>query len=334
MSKPEMKGGIAAALQADAGKNGRDAENISHSSSLILKRDMPLVPAASIAGRALVTVIAIMTFLASLTAGGALLIADAAKGWQASVATEMTIQIKPAVGRDTEAEIKKAADITRATPGISEVRVFTKAESQRLLEPWLGTGLDLAELPVPRMMTFKVDAASPPDTKALRTALASKVPSASLDDHRVWSQRLVTMAQTIVLGAAFIFMLVLAAMAMAVAFATRGAMAGNQEIINVLHFVGAEDSFIASQFQRHFLLLGLKGGAVGSGFAIVFFALSGIASRWWTATPEGDQIEALFGTFSLGPAGFLVLGLIAFGVALMTGIMSRMIVQRHLNGLG
>ena len=41
-----------------------------------LKRDMPLVPADSIAGRALVVVIAIMTFLACLTAGGALLIAE------------------------------------------------------------------------------------------------------------------------------------------------------------------------------------------------------------------------------------------------------------------
>ena len=70
-----------------------------------LKRDMPLVPADSIAGRALVVVIAIMTFLAALTAGAAILIADASSGWQSEVAREMTIQIRPAAGRAWSASI-------------------------------------------------------------------------------------------------------------------------------------------------------------------------------------------------------------------------------------
>ena len=49
------------------------------------RRDVPLVPASSIAGRALVTVIAIMTFLASLAAGGAILVAGTSRTWQHAV---------------------------------------------------------------------------------------------------------------------------------------------------------------------------------------------------------------------------------------------------------
>ena len=56
---------------------------------------LPLVPSENIAGRALVTVIAIMTFLAALTAVSAQMIASAATDWQTSVATEMTIQVRP-----------------------------------------------------------------------------------------------------------------------------------------------------------------------------------------------------------------------------------------------
>jgi cell division transport system permease protein len=52
-----------------------------------------------------------------------------------------------------------------------------------------------------------------------------------------------------------------------VIFATRGAMAGNRHIVEVLHFVGAETSFIASEFQKRFLLIGLKGAAFGGGVA-------------------------------------------------------------------
>ena len=65
--------------------------------------------------------------------------------------------------------------------------------------------------------------------------------------------------------------LVLAVTVLSVTFATRGAMATNRPIVEVLHYVGATDSFIASQFQRHFLMLGFKGGAIGGGAAIVLF---------------------------------------------------------------
>src|SRR3978361_75824 len=80
-----------------------------------LRRDMPLVPAASIAGRALVTVVAIMTFLAALTAGVAILIADASHDWQDDVSHEMTIQVRPTPGHDLEAEANAATAIARKT---------------------------------------------------------------------------------------------------------------------------------------------------------------------------------------------------------------------------
>ena len=53
----------------------------------------------------------------------------------------------------------------------------------------------------------------------------------------------------------------LAATVLSVIFATRGAMATNRPIVEVLHFIGAKSGFIAGQFQRHFLMLGLEGGA-------------------------------------------------------------------------
>ena len=97
---------------------------------------------------------------------------------------------------------------------------------------------------------------SRPLFEPLRAALAAGAPGASLDDHRLWLSRLDTMADAIVAFAAALFALMILAMATAIGFATRGAMAGNREIIEVLHFVGAADSYIARQFQGHFLRLG------------------------------------------------------------------------------
>jgi cell division transport system permease protein len=320
-------------LMSHAARRGRHAETDEVGSDAApLRGDMPLVPAASIAGRALVTVIAIMTFLASLAAGTAILITDASQGWQSSVSREATIQVRPTAGRDLDADARRAAEIAGRAAGVSDVRVFSAAESARLLEPWLGSGLDLGELPVPRMIIVK-KAATGFDLASLRKALASEIPSATLDDHSQWLSRLTVMTRTVVGAAIVLFGLVLTAMLLAVAFATRGAMAGNREIIDVLHFVGAEDRFIAREFQRHFLRLGLRGGFIGAICAAATFFLLGMLARFWTATPGGDQMDALFGGFGLTLPGYFAIATIWIGIAVLTGLISRSIVFRHLRGL-
>ena len=60
-----------------------------------------LIPRDSVAGRALVVVIAIMTFLACLTAGAALLVADASRSWRSEVLRDATIQVKAGPGPKT-----------------------------------------------------------------------------------------------------------------------------------------------------------------------------------------------------------------------------------------
>lgn len=297
-----------------------------------LGRNQPLVPAASIAGRALITVIAIMTFLAGLTTGAAQLVAEASAGWRSDVAREVTVQIRPTPGRDAEADVARAAAIARATRGIADIRVYTRTESERLLEPWLGTGLNFDELPVPRIIVLKTDPATPPDFPALRGALG-EIRGATLDDHRMWVERLAAMANTLVALGIGIVALVIAATALAVAFATQGAMAGNREIIEVLHFVGATDSYIARQFQRHFLQLGLRGGGIGGALSILFFLVIGHFANAWIATPGGDQVKALFGAVGIGLGGLVAIVLIALLVAGVTALVSRLTVRRTLREL-
>src|SRR6202051_4319605 len=99
----------------------------------------PIVPLASMAGRELVAVVAIMTFLASITTGTVLLVSASAAEWQSEVASEITIQVRPVAGRDLDRDAAAVADAMRAQAGIVEVRPFTKAESAKLLEPWLGS---------------------------------------------------------------------------------------------------------------------------------------------------------------------------------------------------
>jgi cell division transport system permease protein len=295
-----------------------------------LARNAPLVPGDPTGGRALGAVVAILTFLAALCAGGAELVAASSAQWRSSVSREVTIQVRPNPQRDVEADVARAADLARRAPGIEAVQPFTKAESERLLEPWLGTGLNFTDLPVPRLIVIKLAEGARPDFTELRRGLREGVPGATLDDHALWLSRLTTMANTIVgVGIALVF-LVLAAAGLAVVFATRGAMAGNHEVIEVLHFVGAKDDFIAREFQSRFFRIGLKGAAVGAAAALAVLFLLGLLTRSWRASPAGDQLEALFGAFQIGWRGYAVVILIALVVSAIAGIVSRVTVRRFL----
>jgi cell division transport system permease protein len=295
--------------------------------------ETPLVPRASIAARALIAVVAIMTFLVSLTTGAVILVASSASEWESDVAREVTIQVIPAPGRDVDAEVAKAASVARNFHGIGSVQPYTNEQSSKLLEPWLGQGLTLADLPVPRLIVVKIAPGGAPDLPQLRAMLARAVPGAVLDDHRGWIDRMRTMAGSVVAAGVGILLLMIAATVLSVTFATRGAMATNTPVIEVLHFVGARNGFIAAHFQRHFLLLGLQGGALGGGAAILLFALADLLGRWFAGSAGAEQASALFGSFSIGLWGYAaVLGQIVL-IAVVTALTSRQTVNRTLEAI-
>ena len=138
---------------------------------LLPRIDTPIVPKNSIAGRALVAVVAIMTFLASLTVGAVMLVRAAASDWQSDVSREITIQVRPEAGQNFEGQIERAVEIAREFPGVGEVRAYSKEESARLLEPWLGSGAALQDLPVPRIIVVRLAPNATPDLAQLRKLL-------------------------------------------------------------------------------------------------------------------------------------------------------------------
>ncbi len=159
------------------------------------------------------------------------------------------------------------------------------------------------------------------------------MPDASLDDHRNWVDRLIGMARSTVSIGLGVLVLMLAATALTVVFATRGAMAGNGHIIEVLHFVGAEARFIARQFRRHFLVTGMKGAAAGGAAAAIIF----VGFSWWSqhnlATPGGDQAAALFGDFAIGLSGYAGVLLVVLVIAAMTAATSHLTVLAYLRDI-
>lgn len=296
------------------------------------RRPASIVPTDTLAGQALIMVIAIMTFLAGLTIGAVDLVRGAANSWESDVAREITIQVRPVDGQDIEVQVGRVATMARETPGIVGVRALTREDTARLLEPWLGTDAGLDALPTPRLVIVEIGGETPVDLAALRGRLQKEIPNASLDDHRAWVERLSSMANFLVAGGVAILILVTAATILSVVFATRGAMAGNRDIVNVLHIVGARDGYIARAFERRFLVLAGRGGAIGGGAVILVFAIGSLLGGESSGTVGAEQMTALFGRFSVGWTGYFgVVAIVAFTAA-VTALTSRLTIMAQLRG--
>src|SRR5258707_6489508 len=199
-------------------------------------------------------------------------------------------------GRDIDRDVASVAEAMRAQPGIVGGRPFPREESAKLLEPWLGSGLSLEDLPVPRVIVARVQPGTALDLAALRGRVTQAAPTASVDDHRAWIERMRSMTGATVFAGIGILALVIIATIISVSFATRGAMAANRPIVEVLHFVGAGDRYIANRFLRHFLRLGLEGGGIGGGVAMLAFGFFESIVGWVSGTPVRDQLSAPRGT--------------------------------------
>ena len=264
----------------------RDQEPNSESFTLSAGiRHSRIIPQTTTASHTLTIVMAVMCYLACLALGTLMVINKAVDQWKSDIASEIMVQIKPVAGIGIDEQIKTALGILRSSDGVEDALAISDTDAAALLEPWLGKGNILAELPVPRMITVTIDPASPPDPANLAARLQNEVPGATLDTHQQWQAQITRTAGTLrLIGYGVLILISLTTMAIVV-FATRAALASNHEIVEVLHLVGAYDSFIGLQVQWHFLKLGLKSGIIGGiAGAATFLALGLLAGQHLPST--------------------------------------------------
>lgn len=292
----------------------------------------PIVPAGSVTGRSLTLVVSIMCFFACLTAGAVYMINQSASAWLRDIASEVTVQLEPRDIANMDSAVNDVVAYLSRQSGVRSARGLSVAESNALLEPWLGQSDALKTLPVPRLVALELDRNQPPDVGALREALAKQFRGVTLDDHRHWQQQIRTVTRSFALGGLAILILVASATTAIIVSATRSAMASNREIVEVLHFVGATDRFIAREFERHFLSLGIRAGLVGAVCAMaVFLMMPSVMEILGGGTVTIAEMRRLVGAGALDTPGYMLLGFVVVVIAGLCMLTSRFGVYRILH---
>ncbi len=283
-------------------------------------RDVPL--SGDPASRYLPWTVGLLVFLATLAFAAGMFLSSAGDAWRQNLSGTLTVQIPVSDGSDRRERVEAAAELLRTTPGIVSVRPIPDSEIAVLLEPWLGKQVLGLDLPVPDLIDVSVVRGADIDIAALSARLARVAPGAVVDDHAIWLRRLTEftrIAETV----SFAVMIVILISAVAtVIFTTRTGLAIHSDVVEVLHLIGAQDSYVARQFQQHTLRLASAGAAVGF--------LLGAGVVWLTHVYGGRLSGGLLPELALGPLQWAMLVALPVAAVLLVVLTVGITVKRVL----
>lgn len=225
-------------------------------------------------------IIAIAVFIFAITLSGVLSVDSMITNWNKSILGSITIQIIPSTTINKEkslAELKaheeKVVEFLRSINGVIKVTPLSDTELSELLTPWLGDDIDITDLPTPRIIDVKIENNATIDFAQLAQDLANVSPQASLDNHKLWLNKLIAFADGIKMIATTILFLVLAITSGAIFYTTNMSLGLQRYVIEILHIIGAKDTYIAQQYAKHMGIIGFIGGLIGIIFAVptIFF---------------------------------------------------------------
>ena len=290
---------------------------------LARQRDVPLDKDAS--ARFLPWLIAFMVYLATLALAAAIAVSNVTQAWDSGLAGKLTVQVPPPAGDGAGGQTERVdavLDALRDTPGVRNAEQLSAQEMAELLRPWLGEAAGSADLPLPALIAVEVMPERAPELSSLQRRLDRAAAGTRVDDHQRTLGRLLEVARTLQLLAVLVVALVGAAAVVTVVFVTRTGLSIHRNVIELLHLIGAHDAYVARQFQRHALRLGLTGGLIGLALAA--------ATLWALARWVGQETGAIVPELTLSQTQWMSLIAVPLAATLVAMLTARITVLRTL----
>ena len=217
--------------------------------------------------------VAAMAFLAALALAGWVGAARLAQHWQSGAGSALTAEVpRPAAaasgvpGTRLQAVLRTLA----ADPSVAQARALSADELARLLRPWLGRDGIPAGVALPGVVAIRL--ATPGEPPGLARRLARVAPGTQLATQGSWIDRLLALARSLQASAGAALAVVVAVAAAVIAVATRAGLAARREAIEIVHGLGATDSYLAARFAARATWLAAAGGVLGAAAALPVLA--------------------------------------------------------------
>ena len=272
--------------------------------------------------------IAAMIFLATLATAGSFAVDAVVDHWTNSVEGTLTVQIPGLPNSksvEMEERITKVVSLLVKERGIKKTRTLSLDETITLLEPWLEPEIFRTSISIPRIIDVALDNKIKMDINSLAGRLKSLVPGTRITNNERFLGRIIRLAYLMqIVGGAVIIVVTFAAIAITM-LATRTSLAMHTDTIELLHLIGAQDSYIARAFVQQALISSALGSLVGLLAGLVVIVVS--IFLYLGIPPRGlPEIE-------LGLTHWLILLLLPVGATTVASLTARVTVMKSLQRL-
>lgn len=291
---------------------------------LRFRTDLPLDRDTT--ARFLPWIIGFMVYLAMIAATVALLVDHVTQRWQRDLSGQLTVELPGAAGEDAaqrQQRVDAALEEITDTNGIIGTRVLDEVEVKRLLQPWLGDQADQLGVTLPDLVAVSVQPEIRPNLSELAERLQEVSPGAAIDDHAQFNAGALRFLRTIEVLAISLLGLVLVATAGVVAFTARAGLSIHRRIVEIVHLVGAHDSYVARQFQAQAFRYGFMGACLGSLLAAATLLSAGVfAARG--AAPMSAAVKAfepwMIWPLALIPLAAVLIAMVTVRIAVLQAL--------------
>lgn len=260
----------------------------------MFKADLPLWKDPS--AKFIPWVVALMTYLATIAFICAMTTTATIDQWDQGSYNKLTIEIPPFledIKQSNQYQIQDASQKVllhlRNVPDIKSFRLLNRSEVLSMLQPWFDDASQFQNLPLSTFIDIETDAHADMDLEHFTQRIQEIVPSAHIESHKIWKSNLLNIAYAIKVIGLVIVMLVIIAAFCVVAFISQTSLIIHRRIIEILHLIGAKNSYIAKQFQAHAFHLGILGSFFGILLTVltlegITYLTAGLDIRFLTST--------------------------------------------------
>lgn len=287
--------------------------------------DLPLYRGTG--GHMLVWLIGLMSYLAVLSVVMILGLNTMTQHWTQGVQDHMTVELPfDENNKNTLETIQDITDLLNDTVGVS-AEIIPEYKVLEMVEPWFGSlNADQSDmLPIPSLIDVSLDSKQPINLDELTKKIQDIDDQAILNTHEDWLDDVLSFSKAVRFIVFGIAAIMLSTALIAVSNAARTRLTLHHDEVDLLHLIGASDTYIARQFQRQTMRLAFEGSIAGLVLGLLTL---------WAASSIGPKIqETLMPSFKIQITDGLVFICIPVVIVLLTMLVSRFTVVSALKKL-
>lgn len=271
---------------------------------------------------------AFMVFLASITFATALIGNNTASDWDKHMSNNLTIQVLPNMSdkkpqKEIEDRIKNITEILKQTPGIKSFHAMDIKETNELLKPWIGDFINDKDIPLPRIISVEISDVIPLNIRALTTEIKNYSSLIKIETYETWMHEFKSMLSALQTLLGLIIILILSTTALTISYTTKSGLYINQKVIEIMHMVGATNTYITKQFSRQMMKLAILGGSIGYLISCIVIFLIKLLST--------DLNNGIIGNFQTYPYIYLYILIIPIIAGIIAKVSAVLTIKKELN---